>query len=89
MKEIVILAGLLGVAFLFLWGIVFSLEFFLKRKKETREEVEEGEKGDMVPVIVASITAYEEEERERIKKRERHRGKEEGISWWKVSGRVK
>ena len=92
MKEIVVLAGLLCVVFLFLWCIVVSMEFFVKRGKEKKvvgKRKEEGEKVNIVPVIVASIAAYEEEEKGRRKKGERHLGKREGISWWRVSGRVK
>ncbi len=92
MKEIVVLASLLGVVFVVFWCIITCLEFFIKRNKEKRgkgERKEEGEHEEMVPVIVASIAAYEEEEGERRKKRERYQIKGEGISWWKVSGRAK
>jgi hypothetical protein len=88
MKEIVVLAGLLGVVFMVLWGIITCLEFLIKRKKRGGKTTEAGKREDLVPVIVASIEAYEEEERGREKEREVYQRKEERISWWKVKGRT-
>ena len=88
MKEIVVLAGLLGVVFMVLWGIITSLEFLIKRKKRGGKTTEAGKREDLVPVIVASIEVYEEEERGREKEREKYQRKEERISWWKVKGRT-
>ena len=88
MKEIVVLAGLLGVVFMVLWGIITCLEFLIKRKKRGGGTPEAGKREDLVPVIVASIEAYEEEERGREKEREVYQRKEERISWWKVKGRT-
>jgi hypothetical protein len=88
MKEIVVLAGLLGVVFMVLWGIITCLEFLIKRKKRGGKTTEARKREDLVPVIVASIEAYEEEERGREKEREKYQRKEERLSWWKVNGRT-
>ncbi len=76
MKEIVVLAGLLGVVFVVLWSIIVCLEFLTKRKKRGGQTKAAGEKEGLVPVIVASIAAYEEEERGRGKERERYQRRE-------------
>ena len=92
MEEIVVLAGLLGVVFLFFWGVIVFLEGLVNKKKDKGKTGERNKAAgeNVVPVIVASIAAYEEEEgvvrRERVKYAQ---GRVRGISWWRVSSRQK
>ena len=94
MKEVVWLVGFLVVAYVVVWLLVF-----LKKKTGGRGEKwvvqekrgDEGEGGKIAAVLIAGVTAYEEEGAVKGKKRSgrivRDR-KEEGFSLWRAMGRT-
>jgi len=94
-KEIILLAGFLGVLFSFLWLVVLGAEKLLKRRQRAgfkggAEEVDGGGDDAARVAVIAGIMAYEEGVRGRgVDRRNRHRRKEERISWWKKSERMR
>ena len=88
MKEIILLAGFLGVLFSFLWLVVLGAEKLLKKKRGVGfKGGTEAAAGDVVrAVVVAGIMAYEEGVRGGgVERRKKQRRKVEGFSWWKKS----
>ena len=93
MKELIVLAGYLGVLLLFAWAIVFTLERLLQKKGRTQAINSEGEDdGTIIAAIVAAVEAYEQGFGREVKKvaveRVVYRRKVENVSFWKLRSRV-
>ena len=93
MKEILILAGYLGLFLFAFWMVVAFVERRLTLVKRNREVSREEDKEDEIPVpaIMAGIKAYEScfiTEKKKVK-RMIYQQKKETVSLWKIRGRVK
>jgi Na+-transporting methylmalonyl-CoA/oxaloacetate decarboxylase gamma subunit len=93
MREIIVVAGFLSLLFLLFWVVVLCLESFVKRGRTQKEEKksikrESESPGEVIPVIVASIVAYESRSVGRVReKRVLYEEKKEKPSLWRTGGR--
>lgn len=93
MKEIFLLAVVAGILFLFFWIVIVVLEKMFKVggkgiNRGGKREVAGTTGKKIAPIVVAGITAYEEEEERGIVRGEAQKKKDETISLWRFTERV-
>lgn len=93
MKEIFMLAVIVGMLFLFFWIVIVVLEKMFRAGGKGingggKREVAGTIGNKIAPIVVAGITAYEEEEERGIVRGEAQKKKDETISLWRFTERV-